>query len=951
MDYDFRAIENKWREFWAENKTFKVTEDNNKPKFYVLDMFPYPSGAGLHVGHPLGYIASDIYARYKRLQGFNVLHPMGYDSFGLPAEQYAIQTGQHPAITTEQNIARYRDQMDKIGFSFDWDREVRTSSPAYYKWTQWIFIQLFNSWYNPKTNKAEDIQTLVEIFEKQGSQGVNLDMLTGDIEKDVIPFTTEEWKNYDENKKLEILMNFRLAYLGESYVNWCSALGTVLANDEVVNGVSERGGHPVERKLMKQWSMRITAYSQRLLDGLNEIDWSESIKETQRNWIGRSEGASINFPLWRGTEGEDKQDENNVTPLNLPSRGEIEIFTTRPDTVFGVSFVTLAPEHDLVSKITTPEQKNQVEAYVEKAKNRSERERQADVNTISGVFTGSYVEHPFTKEPIPIWVGDYVLVGYGTGAVMAVPAHDERDFKFANHFEIPIRQVISPTNETHDMEKAAWTEKEGTLINSDFLNGHAVKQAIPRAIEEIAKNGFGKGRVNYRLRDAVFGRQRYWGEPIPIYYQAETPFALKESELPLTLPEVDKYLPTEDGEPPLARANNWKYNAEFEYELSTMPGWAGSSWYFLRYLDPKNDSEFASKDKIDYWQNVDLYIGGSEHATGHLLYARFWTKFLFDRGFIPFDEPFKKMINQGMILGRSSFVYLVIGENKFVSYSHKDNYVCAPIHVDISLVDNDKLDIEAFRNWRTEYADAEFICEEDGNYLCGYEVEKMSKSKYNVQTPDELVEKFGADTLRMYEMFLGPLEQTKPWDTKGINGVYNFLRKLWRLFHDSDGHVVLSDNEPSKESLKTLHKTIKKMTDDLDRFSFNTGVSNFMICVNELTDQKCNNKLILSDLVIMLSPYAPHISEELWVRLGNTPGTISNTKFPAFNEAFLVESAYDYPVSFNGKMRFKVNLSLSMNPKEIEEHVLTLDESQKWLEGKAPKKVIIVPGKIVNVVM
>jgi leucyl-tRNA synthetase len=948
MDYEFRAIENKWRKFWAENKTFKVTEDLSKPKFYVLDMFPYPSGAGLHVGHPLGYIASDIYARYKRLQGFNVLHPMGYDSFGLPAEQYAIQTGQHPALTTEQNIARYRDQLDKIGFSYDWDREVRTSSPEYYKWTQWIFIQLFNSWYNPKTNKAEAIQTLIEIFEQHGSQGVNLDLLTGEIEKDVIPFSPDQWQNYNEKKKLEILMNFRLAYLGESYVNWCSALGTVLANDEVVNGVSERGGHPVERKLMKQWSMRITTYAQRLLDSLNDLDWTESIKETQRNWIGRSEGASINFPLWRGTEGEDSE---NVTPLNLPSRGEIEVFTTRPDTVFGVSFVTLAPEHELVEKITTHEQKAEVETYVKKAKNRSERERQADVNTISGVFTGSYVEHPFTKLPIPIWVGDYVLVGYGTGAVMAVPGHDERDFKFAKHFGIPIKQVISPTNESHDMDKAAWTEKEGFLINSEFLNRLSVKQAIPKAIEAIAKNGFGKGRVNYRLRDAVFGRQRYWGEPIPIFYKDEIPFALKETELPLTLPEVDKYLPTEDGEPPLARANNWKYNTEFEFELSTMPGWAGSSWYFLRYLDPKNTFEFVGKDKVDYWQNVDLYIGGSEHATGHLLYARFWTKFLHDRGHIPFDEPFKKMINQGMILGRSSFVYLVIGENKFVTYSLKDNYVCAPIHVDISMVDSDKLDIEAFRTWRPEFAGAEFICEADGSYLCGYEVEKMSKSKYNVQTPDELVEKFGADTLRMYEMFLGPLEQTKPWDTKGINGVFNFLRKLWRLFHDADGNVILTDDEPSKDSRKTLHKTIKKMTDDLDRFSFNTGVSNFMICVNELTDQKCRNRAILNDLVVLLSSYAPHISEELWVLLGNAPGTISQAKFPIFNQSFLMESAYEYPVSFNGKMRFKVNLSLSMTSKEIEEHVLALEESQKWLEGKVPKKVIIVPGKIVNLVI
>jgi leucyl-tRNA synthetase len=957
MDYDFRAIENKWRKFWAENKTFKVSEDTSKPKFYVLDMFPYPSGAGLHVGHPLGYIASDIYSRYKRLQGFNVLHPMGYDSFGLPAEQYAIQTGQHPAITTEQNTARYRDQLDKIGFSFDWDREVRTSAPEYYKWTQWIFIQLFNSWFNSQTKKAEHIDSLISIFENEGSNGVNLDQLTGEIEKDIIPFSANEWKNYDEKKKLEILMNFRLAYLGESYVNWCSALGTVLANDEVVNGVSERGGHPVERKLMKQWSMRITAYAQRLLDGLNEIDWSESIKETQRNWIGRSEGCSIKFKV----KSEELRVESDVniesiinenSPLSaLHSPLEIEVFTTRPDTVFGVSFVTLAPEHELVSKITTPEQKAAVEAYVEKAKNRSERERQADVNTISGVFTGSYVEHPFTKLPIPIWIGDYVLVGYGTGAVMAVPGHDERDFKFAKHFGIPIKQVIVPTNESHDMDKAAWIEKEGTIINSEFLNGLSVKQAISKAIEEITKNGFGKGRINYRLRDAVFGRQRYWGEPIPIFYKEGTAYALNESELPLTLPEVDKYLPTEDGEPPLARANNWKYNSDFEYELSTMPGWAGSSWYFLRYLDPKNTAEFVSKDKVDYWGNVDLYIGGSEHATGHLLYARFWTKFLFDRGFIPFDEPFKKMINQGMILGRSSFVYLVIGEITFVSYSLKDNFVCAPIHVDISLVDNDKLDIEGFKKWRPEYTNAEFVCEEDGSYICGYEVEKMSKSKYNVQTPDELVEKFGADTLRMYEMFLGPLEQTKPWDTKGINGVFNFLRKLWRLFHDANGTVAISDVEPSKEALKTLHKTIKKMTDDLDRFSFNTGVSNFMICVNELTDQKCTNKQILQDLIIMLSPYAPHISEELWVKLGNEPGTISTTKFPVFNEEFLVESAFDYPVSFNGKMRFKVNLSLSLNPKEIEEHVLALEESQKWLEGKTPKKVIIVPGKIVNVVI
>ncbi len=931
MEYDFRAIENNWRKFWAAYKTFKVTEDASKPKYYVLDMFPYPSGAGLHVGHPLGYIASDIYARYKRLQGYNVLHPMGYDSFGLPAEQYAIQTGQHPALTTEENIARYRDQLDKIGFSFDWDREVRTSSPEYYKWTQWIFKQLFDSWYNPKTNKAESIDTLIAIFELQGSSGVELEILTGDIEKDVMPFSAEEWREFDEKKKLEILMNFRLAYLGESYVNWCSALGTVLANDEVVNGVSERGGHPVERKLMKQWCMRITSFAQRLLDGLGTIDWSESIKETQRNWIGRSEGASIRFSI-------------------LGHDDTIEVFTTRPDTVFGVSFVTLAPEHELVEKITTESQKNEVLSYVEKAKNRSERERQAGVNTISGVFTGAYVKHPFTNEKVPVWVGDYVLVGYGTGAVMAVPAHDERDFKFAKHFGLSCNQVILPSTE-HNIQEAAWTEKEGKIINSDFLNDLTVKEAIRKAIEQIASKGFGKGRVNYRLRDAVFGRQRYWGEPIPIYYKDEVPYGIKEVDLPLTLPEVDKYLPTEDGEPPLARASNWKHENQFEYELSTMPGWAGSSWYFLRYLDPKNENEFVGRDKVEYWKNVDLYIGGSEHATGHLLYARFWTKFLFDRGLIPFDEPFKKMINQGMILGRSSFVYLVIGENKFVSYSLKDNFVCAPIHVDISMVDNDKLNIEAFRNWRPDYKDAEFICEEDGTYICGYEVEKMSKSKYNVQTPDELVEKFGADTLRMYEMFLGPLEQTKPWDTKGINGVHNFLRKLWRLFHDSEGNVSISNEAPTKESLKTLHKTIKKMTDDLDRFSFNTGVSNFMICVNELTEQKCNNKHILTELIIMLSPYAPHISEELWVKLGKQPGTISTAQFPVFNEEYLTESSFDYPVSFNGKMRFKVNLSLSLSPKEIEEEVLKMDESSKWLEGKAPKKVIIVPGKIINVVV
>ena len=932
MEYNFRTIEQKWRKFWAENQTYRVTEDKSKPKFYVLDMFPYPSGAGLHVGHPLGYIASDIYARYKKLQGFNVLHPMGYDSFGWPAEQYAIQTGQHPALTTEQNIARYRDQLDKIGFCFDWNREVRTSSPEYYKWTQQIFIELFNSWYNPKSNKAEHIDTLISIFENEGSSGVNLDMLTGDIEKEILPFDAESWKLFDERKKREIVMCFRLAYLGESFVNWCPAMGTVLANDEVVNGVSERGGHPVERKLMKQWSMRITAYAQRLLDGLNTIDWSESIKETQRNWIGRSEGASINFSI-------------------LGFESTIEVFTTRPDTIFGVSFVTLAPEHDLVAKITTKEQRISVDEYVEKAMNRSERERQADVNTISGVFTGAFVEHPFTKEPIPVWVGDYVLVGYGTGAVMAVPAHDERDYKFAKHFELPIKQVILPTNQEHDLNQSAWTEKEGEITNSDFLNGLSVKTAIQKSIEEINRNGYGKGRVNYRLRDAVFGRQRYWGEPIPIFYKDNMPHALSFDELPLNLPEVDKYLPTEDGEPPLARAANWKYSNEYDYEFSTMPGWAGSSWYFLRYLDPTNQNEFVGKEKLDYWQNVDLYIGGSEHATGHLLYARFWTKFLCDRGLIPFDEPFKKMINQGMILGRSSFVYLVIGENKFVSFSLKDDYFHAAIHVDISLVDNDKLNIEEFKKWRPEYAEAEFICEEDGTYACGYEVEKMSKSKYNVQTPDELVDKFGADTLRMYEMFLGPLEQTKPWDTKGITGVNGFLRKFWRLFHTHENLFSVSDESGNEKEMRVLHKAIKRIREDLERYSFNTCISTFMIAVNELTDLKCTKKSVLEPLVILIAPFAPHFAEELWEKLGNPAGSVTQQTYPSFDEKYLVESNFDYPISFNGKMRTKINLSLQLSPKEVEDYVLGLEEIQKWMENKSPKKVIVVPGKIVNIVL
>ncbi len=859
MEYNFREIENNWRKFWAQNKTFKVTEDTTKPKFYVLDMFPYPSGAGLHVGHPLGYIASDIYARYKRLQGFNVLHPMGYDSFGLPAEQYAIQTGQHPAITTEENIARYRDQLDKIGFSFDWDREVRTSSPEYYKWTQWIFKQLFDCYYDNKTDRAERISSLIKHFEKYGNEGIDACTDCEEI------FNAADWNAFDHSRKEEILQQYRLAYLADSWVNWCPALGTVLANDEVVNGVSERGGHPVEQKLMRQWSMRIKAYAERLLTGLDKVDWTESIKDMQRNWIGKSVGCSLQFQI---------QD----------SELKIEVFTTRPDTVYGVSFMVLAPEHPFVDEITTPDFQDAVAAYKKAATLKTERDRQADVKNISGQFTGAYAIHPFNGEKVQIWIGDYVLASYGTGAVMAVPCGDQRDYDFARHFGLEIKNIF----ENKDISEAAYTDKDAVIANSDFLNGLDAKTAIKKAIEVIESNGLGKGKTNYRLRDAVFSRQRYWGEPFPVYYKDDLPYLVDDAHLPVELPEVDKYLPTEDGEPPLARADKsaWNYSEGDRMEFNTMPGWAGSSWYFLRYMDPKNEKEFVSREKADYWKAVDLYIGGSEHATGHLLYARFWTKFLFDQGYISFDEPFEKMINQGMILGRSSF-----------------------------------------------------------------EVEKMSKSKYNVQTPDELVEKFGADTLRMYEMFLGPLEQSKPWDTKGINGVHNFLRRLWRLFHDADGNVSLSDEQPSKDNLKTLHKTIKKLTDDLDRFSFNTGVSNFMICVNELTDQKCNNRQILQDLVILLSPYAPHISEELWVKLGNAAGTISYQKFPVFNEDYLVEANYAYPVSFNGKMRFTLELPTTMAKEEIEKTVLANEQTLKYLDGNSPKKVIVVPGKIVNVVI
>jgi leucyl-tRNA synthetase len=934
MEYNFSEIEKKWRKHWAENQTFKAQDAIDKPKFYVLDMFPYPSGAGLHVGHPLGYIASDIYARYKRLCGYNVLHPMGYDSFGLPAEQYAIQTGQHPAITTEQNVARYRDQLDKIGFSFDWSREVRTSSPEYYKWTQWIFKQLFDSWYNTSTDKAEGIEQLVAQFEKAGNS-----MITAHTDYSTV-FTADEWKAMSEKEQSDILMEYRLAYLADSWVNWCPALGTVLANDEVINGLSERGGHPVEQKLMRQWSMRIKAYAERLLTGLEQVDWTDAIKDIQRNWIGKSVGCSVKFTLSSESTLSDPDTsglEDNV----------IEVFTTRPDTIFGVSFMVLAPEHPLVDKITTAKYKAQVEAYKTAASLKSERDRQADVKNITGQNTGAFALHPFTGEKIQIWIGDYVLASYGTGAVMAVPCGDQRDYDFAKHFGIPIKNIF----ENVSIEESAYTEKEGVIAHSDFLSGLPIKQAMARAIQTIEEKGIGKGKTNYRLRDAIFSRQRYWGEPFPVYYKNDIPYLLADNQLPVILPDVDKYLPTEDGEPPLARAQQSAWN-QFEgdrMETNTMPGWAGSSWYFLRYMDPSNETAFVSKEKADYWNQVDMYIGGSEHATGHLLYARFWTKFLYDRGFISFDEPFKKMINQGMILGSSSFVYRVKDSNKFVSTSLKDQYETTAIHVDISLVDNDKLDIEGFKAWRSEFANAEFICEENGEYICGHEVEKMSKSKFNVQTPDELVEKFGADTLRMYEMFLGPLEQTKPWDTKGISGVHNFLRKLWRLFYQ-DGSLVLNDAPADKAALKTLHKTIKKVTDDLERFSFNTNVSNFMICVNELTDQKCHSKAILEQLVILLAPYAPHVSEELWTILGHQAGTISTAQFPTFNPDFLVEDEIAYPVSFNGKMRLKIALSATLSAKEVEEAVMALPDTQKWLEGKAPKKVIVVPGKIVNIV-
>ena len=982
MEYNHSEIEKRWQKEWADKKTFAAQENSEKPKFYSLDMFPYPSGAGLHVGHPLGYIASDVYSRYKRLTGYNVLHPMGYDSFGLPAEQYAIQTGQHPDITTKTNVERYRQQMDQIGFSFDWDREVRTSSPEYYKWTQWIFKQIFASWYNKATNKAEKIETLISIFEKEGNATVKASC------EETKTFTAEQWSKFTEKEQSDILMNYRLAFLSDTMVNWCPALGTVLANDEIKDGVSERGGHPVVQKLMRQWSMRITAYAERLLQGLDKIDWSDSIKEQQKNWIGKSKGASVFFEV----ENSDKK---------------IEVFTTRPDTIFGVNFMVLAPEHELVAEITTKEQKRAIENYIHQASLKTERDRQADVKNITGVNTGAFAIHPFTGEKVQIWIGDYVLASYGTGAVMAVPAGDQRDWNFATHFGIKIKNIF----ENVDISEGACEDKSALLTNSDFLNGLNAKKGIGAAIKAIQEKGCGKGMTNFRLRDAIFSRQRYWGEPFPIYFESEIPKAIEDEFLPIELPEVEKYLPTEDGEPPLGNANTWSWcrnkkilktndkqngSCTWPMELNTMPGWAGSSWYFLRYMDPKNEDAFVSKEKADYWGQVDLYIGGAEHATGHLLYSRFWTKFLFDMGYISFEEPFKKLINQGMILGRSSFVYRLnlltnsensIDENnKLREYftknqiliskdllsdtnnlGHKEyeaiskflesktlNFTGSSIKlsslpVDINFVNNDKLDVEAFKNWRPEYKNAEFITNEDGDYICGSEVEKMSKSKYNVQTPDELVEKFGADTLRCYEMFLGPLEQAKPWDTNGISGVNGFLKKLWRLFHQGETFTV-TEGEADKKSLKTLHTAIKKITEDLERYSFNTIVSNLMICVNELQAQKCNNKEILSELLVLASPYAPHICEELWSKLGNND-SISFATWPTFNPEHLVEANHNYPVSFNGKMRFMLELPTTLSKEDIEKEVMAHDKTAGYLDGKEPKKIIIVPKKIVNIVI
>ena len=955
MEYNFREIEQKWIKEWRKRETYKVTEDPSKEKFYALSMFPYPSGAGLHVGHPLGYIASDIYARYKKHQGYNVLHPMGYDSFGLPAEQYAIETGTHPAETTEKNIARYREQLDKLGFNYDWSREVRTSDPSYYKWTQWIFKQIFNSWYNNDTKKTEPISTLIEKFNSNGSYNVNAAQdeewfKALDLEKFpffgeyfVGEFTATDWQSMNEEQQQLILMHYRLTYLANSWVNWCPALGTVLANDEVKDGKSERGGHPVVQKLMRQWSMRISAFAQRLLDDLDTVDWSDSIKEIQRNWIGRSKGASVKF--------------------SVAGHGEtIEVFTTRPDTIFGVDFVTLAPEHPLVNVVTTAEQKADITAYVQSASLKSERDRQSDVKNITGCFTGAYCEHPFTGKQIPIWIGDYVLASYGTGAVMAVPSGDQRDWDFATHFKIEITAIM----EGADISEQADASKDKPLMNSDFLNGLKGGKAVNAAVSAIMDKDAGRGKVQYRLRDAVFSRQRYWGEPVPVYFKNDIPYVIEDGQLPVTLPPIDEYLPTEDGDPPLARAKkeDWDVFEGDRMELNTMPGWAGSSWYFLRYMDPHNTEEFVSEEKMKYWNQVDLYMGGAEHATGHLLYSRFWTKVLCDLGHLSFNEPFKKMINQGMILGRSSILNRdKANPNTYVCVSHLDDYnekFPSPeyktvderfqkLRIDIHLTDNDSLDKEGLKAWQKEYFNAEFYPKDSG-FSCGHEVEKMSKRWYNVEDPSVLCDKFGADTLRCYEMFLGPVEQSKPWDTKGINGVHNFLRKLSRLYIDKEGTLLVTDDAPSKDSMKTLHKTIKKVTEDLNRFSWNTVVSGMMIATNELTEQKCHSRAVLETLTLLLSPYAPHLAEELWEKLGNSD-SVTTQEWPVFDETHLVESEIHYPVSFNGKMRFKISLPAEFTKEQVEKAVLAYEKTAQYLPDGKPKKMIVVPGRIVNVVV
>ncbi|RFS14854.1 leucine--tRNA ligase [Emticicia sp. C21] len=928
-EYNHREIDKKWQQFWEENKTYEVKIDHSKPKFYVLDMFPYPSGAGLHVGHPLGYIASDIYSRYKKLKGFNVLHPMGFDSFGLPAEQYAIQTGQHPAITTEANISTYISQLKKIGFCYDWSREVRTSDPKYYKWTQWIFMELFKSWYNKDSDKAEPVETLYEKFAENGTKGVN-----AVCDEDVRSFTAEEWNALSETEQYTISLKYRLTYLSEAVVNFCPALGMVLSNDEVKDGVSERGGYPVIQKRMQQWMMRITAYADRLISGLTTIDWSDSLKEQQRNWIGRSVGAMVKFEV-----------ENKPDTL-------IEVFTTRVDTIYGVSFMVLAPEHEWVTSLTTQEQKESIDNYITETQKRSELDRMSDVKKVSGAFTGSYCINPFSGEKVPIWIADYVLAGYGTGAVMGVPSGDQRDWNFATHFNLPIVPIL---DSQQDIETQADATKEGKYINSGIINGLGYQEATKKLIDSLEERGIGKGKVNYRLRDAVFARQRYWGEPVPIYFKDNLPYLIDEKDLPMVLPEIDKYLPTEDGEPPLGRADGWNYKGN-QYELSTMPGWAGSSWYWFRYMDAHNENEFASKEAIDYWQNVDLYLGGTEHATGHLLYSRFWNKFLKDRGYVPQEEYALKLINQGMIQGKSSLVYRLKsseGADKnpiFVSYNLRNQYETTTIHVDVSLVKNDVLNVEKFKIWRPDLASAQFILEDD-KYVCGSQVEKMSKRLYNVVNPDDIVEEYGADTFRLYEMFLGPLTESKPWDTRGIEGTHRFIRKLWRLFYDQNGKYIVTDAEPTKAELKALHKTIKKVSEDVESFSFNTSVSTFMICVNELSDLKCSKKAILDQLVIVLSAYTPHISEELWEILGNEKGTITHQSYPEFNADYLIEDSFEYPIQINGKVRTTISFPADMSKEDIEKGVLANENVIKWLEGNTPKKLIIVPKRIVNVVI